>query len=132
MKRAEARACVRAARMPSRAGRARSAARADARAGASGLMRWLSCVVLVGACALTPDPYAADPRVGRLRHLYVHPDWRRCGLGRRLVDAARAEARSRFDVLRVRAGDPSAAAFYDRLGLARTDEPDATHSERLR
>jgi GNAT superfamily N-acetyltransferase len=40
---------------------------------------------VVGVCGLNVDPYAAEPRVGRVRHLYVLSGQRRLGVGRRLV-----------------------------------------------
>jgi GNAT superfamily N-acetyltransferase len=39
---------------------------------------------LVGVCGLNVDPYAAQERVGRVRHLYVLSALRRLGVGRRL------------------------------------------------
>src|SRR5262249_55224381 len=36
--------------------------------------------VLVGVCGLNADPYAANPRVGRVRRLYVHSAHRRQGI----------------------------------------------------
>jgi N-acetylglutamate synthase-like GNAT family acetyltransferase len=40
----------------------------------------------VGVCGLCIDPYLDDPRVGRLRNLYMLADCRRSGVGRLLVD----------------------------------------------
>src|SRR5256886_16923822 len=51
---------------------------------------------LVGVCGLNIDPYAADDRIGRLRHLYVRPAFRRRGVGRRLVTKAIHTSRGRF------------------------------------
>jgi hypothetical protein len=34
---------------------------------------------LIGMAGVTRDPYSGDPRTGRVRHVYVLPDWR--GLG---------------------------------------------------
>lgn len=43
-----------------------------------------------------------DPRVGEIRHVWVHPDARRLGLARRILAALEREAASRdFDVLRL-------------------------------
>ena len=82
---------------------------------------------IVGICGLNIDPFARDPSVGRLRHLYVHPDRRGEGVGRRLVDACLALAHGSFDRVRVRTFDPEAAAFYLSVGLVRLSEADATH-----
>src|SRR2546430_16406637 len=40
---------------------------------------------IVGACGLNVDPYTAEGRVGRVRHLYVLEAYRRHGVGRQLV-----------------------------------------------
>ncbi|MEZ4320404.1 MAG: GNAT family N-acetyltransferase [Myxococcota bacterium] len=85
----------------------------------------------VGMCGLNLDPFAGDPRVGRLRHLYVHPSHRGARMGRRLVDACLEVARGPFDRVRLRTFEASAAEFYGRLGFELVDEPDATHSIRV-
>jgi GNAT superfamily N-acetyltransferase len=83
---------------------------------------------LVGVCGLNVDPYAADPRVGRVRHLYVLSDRRTLGIGRRLVEDIIAAARGPFGRLRLRTNNPSAARLYERVGFRRSPElADATH-----
>lgn len=67
---------------------------------------------------LTLDPYGADPRSGRLRHLYVSPAHRRQGIGRLLVAALVEAARPHFDVLTLRTDTEAAARFYEALGFA--------------
>jgi DNA-binding MarR family transcriptional regulator/N-acetylglutamate synthase-like GNAT family acetyltransferase len=43
-----------------------------------------------------------EPRAGEIRHVWVHPDARRLGLARRLLDALEGEASARgFDVVRL-------------------------------
>src|SRR3989442_1637640 len=59
---------------------------------------------LVGVCGLNIDPYAANDRIGRLRHLYVRSAFRRRG-GRSFVasccpcrcDAPSSDGRSKCD-----------------------------------
>ena len=82
---------------------------------------------LVGVCGLSLDHYAGDPRIGRVRHVYVYPAWRRRGVGEALVRAAVLAARGHFDVVRLRALDARAARVYERAGFAPTSEADATH-----
>jgi GNAT superfamily N-acetyltransferase len=74
---------------------------------------------LVGVCGLNVDPYAADAGVGRVRHLYVLAEFRRVGVGRRLVEAVVAAAQGRFALLRLRTDSAEAATFYERLGFQR-------------
>ena len=73
---------------------------------------------LVAVGGLTLDPYEAEPRVGRLRHLYVLPSHRRRGAGRLLVAALVEAARPHFDTLTLRTDTEAAARFYQALGFA--------------
>jgi GNAT superfamily N-acetyltransferase len=83
---------------------------------------------IVGVCGLNRDPYLGDPTVGRVRHLYVALDRRREGIGSRLVRAILAEARGRFDRLRLRTDSPDADVFYRSLGFTPfTEEPACSH-----
>ena len=55
-----------------------------------------------------------------IRHLWVQADWRRRGLGHRLLAEAETQARARQCVgLYVGTFDPGAAAFYERAGFER-------------
>ena len=80
---------------------------------------------LIGVGGLSLDPYLDDPRVGRLRHIYVLKDRRRSGVGRRLVERLVAHARLAFR--RVRLSTVHAGVFYESLGFAPTSEDGATH-----
>jgi GNAT superfamily N-acetyltransferase len=71
----------------------------------------------VGVCGLNIDPYLDDPRVGRVRNVYVLAACRRTGIGRRLVEDAVARARGKFDILRLRAEEMRAARLYESLGF---------------
>jgi GNAT superfamily N-acetyltransferase len=84
---------------------------------------------LVGVCGLNVDPYAAQERIGRVRHLYVLSAFRRLGVGRRLVTQVIETARGRFDILRLRTANPAAAQFYEALGFRPSGDviQDATH-----
>lgn len=80
---------------------------------------------LLGIGGLNRDPYVSDPRVGRLRHLYVMKDERRAGIGRDLVERILAHATSNFDSVRL--WTDRAASFYDHLGFDRMDGSKVTH-----
>jgi GNAT superfamily N-acetyltransferase len=83
---------------------------------------------VVGVCGLNVDPYAAEPRVGRVRHLYVLSGQRRLGVGRRLVSEVIEAARGRFDRLRLRTENPGAAQFYEAIGFRSSGATDnSTH-----
>jgi GNAT superfamily N-acetyltransferase len=82
----------------------------------------------VGVCGLSIDPYLDDPRVGRVRNVYVLAARRGDGIGRRLVEEAIARARGRFDRLRLRAEEPGPARLYESLGFRPfPGVPDCTH-----
>lgn len=86
---------------------------------------------LIAVGALTPDPYDSAPDLARLRRLYVHPDHRCGGLGRRLADALVAAARPPVRRLSLRAADARAARFWESLGFRPDDGPDRTHLRAL-
>jgi GNAT superfamily N-acetyltransferase len=80
---------------------------------------------LLGICGLNYDPYINDPRVGRVRHLYVMQQERRAGIGRSLVQRVLEHARSNFESVRL--WTDRADSFYDRLGFHREDGLKVTH-----
>jgi len=82
---------------------------------------------LVATCGLNRDPWAGDVRVGRLRRLYVAPDWRLRGLARLLTRAALCAARGHFDSVRLRTFSTEAVAFYLRIGFRPAGHAEASH-----
>lgn len=83
---------------------------------------------LAAVGGLNQDPYLDDPRIARIRHVYVLPEHRGSGIGRLLVGELVDRARAGFDRVRLRAGPADASAFYEAIGFAPTrDEPDCTH-----
>ncbi|MGP0064216.1 MAG: N-acetyltransferase family protein [Isosphaeraceae bacterium] len=83
---------------------------------------------LVGICGLSVDPYLNDPRIGRVRNVYVLAEYRGSGIGRRLVERAIASARGHFDQLRLRAEEEGPARLYESLGFRPYPRvPDCTH-----
>ena len=86
---------------------------------------------LVGVCGLNVDPYSAEPRLGRVRHLYVLSAYRRRGIGRQLVARVIASAQGRFDRLRLSTGNPEAARFYERMGFRPDEAAHCTHLMRV-
>jgi ribosomal protein S18 acetylase RimI-like enzyme len=84
-----------------------------------------------GETALSIVAHAGDTLVGGLngsshwgwcyiRHLWVHADWRRQGLGHRLLAETEAQARARGCAgLYVDTFNDDAVAFYERAGFSR-------------
>jgi GNAT superfamily N-acetyltransferase len=84
---------------------------------------------LAGICGLNHDPYRHDGKLGRLRHLYIHPEFRRRGIGLWLVSQLLDHARANFDRVRLRTLREDADRFYAAIGFARVaGEADATHA----
>jgi ribosomal protein S18 acetylase RimI-like enzyme len=83
---------------------------------------------LVAVGGLNVDPYAKDPTIARVRHLYVLSAWRRHGVGGRLVTEIVEAARGRFERLHLRTTNPAAARLYERIGFERRhDLPHCSH-----
>ena len=84
---------------------------------------------VVGVGGLNVDPYAAEPTVGRVRHLYILTAYRRLGIGRRIVEEIIEAARVRFERRRLSTSNPEAARLYERLGFRpRVGDAHCTHA----
>jgi GNAT superfamily N-acetyltransferase len=84
---------------------------------------------LDGVGGINRDPYLDDPRVGRLRHVYVAPTARNSGLGSQLVRAILDTSLGHFELVRLRAATARTDGFYARLGFEKlSDDKTATHS----
>jgi GNAT superfamily N-acetyltransferase len=81
----------------------------------------------IALCGLNQDPYAGQASIGRLRHLYVAPAWRRQGIATLLLQAVVAAARPTFQSLRLRTGTEAAAHFYRHHGFLPVEDASATH-----
>jgi GNAT superfamily N-acetyltransferase len=83
---------------------------------------------IVGICGLNVDPYLDDPRVGRVRNVYVLAAYRGRGFGRHLVERAITAGRGHFVRLRLRGEEAGPARLYESLGFRPcTGMPDCTH-----
>jgi GNAT superfamily N-acetyltransferase len=73
---------------------------------------------LVGVCGLNRDPFASpDERAGRVRRLYVMPEWRRLGVATALLSDVIAMARDNFATLTAFTTAHTAGAFYRAHGF---------------
>lgn len=82
-------------------------------------------VIAVGG--VTPDPYVDATDVGRIRHVYVHPQHRSKSVGRNLVHEIEVRAKRTYSKLRLRTDTMAGARFYESLGYRAVASPDATH-----
>ncbi len=74
---------------------------------------------LIGVGGLNIDPYHDEPHIGRVRRLYIDPDYRRQGIGRSLMSAIEKLACGSFSELRLRTDTIEGAQFYENLGYRR-------------
>jgi GNAT superfamily N-acetyltransferase len=81
---------------------------------------------LIAIGGLNRDPYGDDPRVGRIRHVYVLAAYRGQGLGKRLMERLIAEAHPYFRRLTLRTFTEDADRFYRALGFQ--TEPAIEHA----
>ena len=84
---------------------------------------------LVGLVGLNRDPYWQDALIGRLRRLYIHPEYRNKGLGRKLVAFILDFAKAHFQLITLRTDQKVAAQFYLALGfqLSKWSETETHH-----
>ena len=72
---------------------------------------------LVAVCGVNIDPYLDDPEVCRLRHLYVHPQFRKNGIGKKLTMHCIEFAKTNFQLMTLRTFDENASDFYKAVGF---------------
>jgi hypothetical protein len=96
---------------------------------------------LVAVGGLNRDPFVAAVSgdgdgaygVGRLRRMYVMPDYRRYGIGGRLVRRLLEEAKGAFHTVVLRsAGTAESDAFYRALGFQRAAEGETEHTHYMK
>lgn len=87
---------------------------------------------LAGIGGLNVDPFKPDGRTGRIRRVYIHPHFRRRGLGRLLMAALEQHARGHFGQLLLFTTDANAAEFYTQLGYQSVhDHTRVSHRKQL-
>lgn len=86
---------------------------------------------IVSVGGLNRDPYLHDDLVGRIRHPYVLPAFRRRGVAKTLVGALISHARESFQRVRVRAAKGDTPRFYRAIGFEQDEAAEATHAFRL-
>ncbi|GIP31659.1 GNAT family N-acetyltransferase [Paenibacillus sp. J2TS4] len=86
---------------------------------------------IVGVCGLNADPYS-QAEAGRVRRLYVLPEFRRAGIGRKLTEAVITEAAKHYKRLVLRTDNEGAGKFYEALGFSQSNGIEqSTHILRL-
>ena len=87
---------------------------------------------LVGVGGVNQDPYDANPHAGRVRRVYVHPDYRRQRLASALMATLERHASRHFETLNLFTSSEQACSFYRHLGyLKRHDADKISHTKIL-
>ncbi|AGY58799.1 acetyltransferase, GNAT family [Gloeobacter kilaueensis JS1] len=74
---------------------------------------------LIGIGGINIDPYLNDPTRGRIRHLYVHSNFRRKSVASLILRTLEKDAVCHFHTLTLRTNNPEADLFYLKLGFLR-------------
>jgi GNAT superfamily N-acetyltransferase len=76
---------------------------------------------IIGICGLNIDPYLNDINVGRVRHLYVLPECRGSGVGKKLLKTIIEESREHFETITLYTDNPIADQLYINFGFIRAE-----------
>jgi len=87
------------------------------------------CIAIGG---LNIDPYANDPMIGRVRHLYVSLGYRQKGIATHLLKMIIERSNRYFIVLRLSVHKPGASNYgasklYEKMGFVREERLGQTH-----
>ena len=77
---------------------------------------------LIGICGLNRDPHAGHDGVGRVRRMYVYPQFRRYGIGGALLSPIIEHAKQHYRMLVLYTPDVAAGMFYESLGFQHTED----------
>lgn len=72
---------------------------------------------MVAIGGIHPDPYLNDPKIRRVRHLYVLPDYRRHGLGGLVMRKLISHSQAHFHTLTLRTLTEHGDKFYKSLAF---------------
>ncbi len=87
-------------------------------------------VIAIGG--INVDPYHDSSSLGRIRHLYVSPDFRRDGVGRRLMELIEGHGRKRFETFQLFTESLAASRFYEALSYVPVhDRWKVSHTKRV-
>ena len=78
-------------------------------------VRYNDQIVAIGG--VNQDPYKDDSNIGRIRHIYVAPNFRRQGIGKFLVQRILEYCNETFRQITLRTDNPNADKFYINLGF---------------
>lgn len=74
---------------------------------------------IVGIGGINQDPYSNNKQVGRIRRFYVHPSWRKKGIGTVLLNHIIDTKGRKFSVIQLRTDTEIGRKFYERNGFVK-------------
>jgi N-acetylglutamate synthase-like GNAT family acetyltransferase len=87
-------------------------------------------IIAVGGINI--DPYYDSPSLGRIRHLYVHPDFRRNAVGRRLMRSIEESGSEYFETFQLFTAEVDASRFYEALSYTPVNgQRKVSHAKRV-
>ena len=95
------------------------------------LFVYLSGKTAVAVAGLNREPDSSYMKSGRIRRLYVLPEYRNKGLARSLIEVIASLAETTFDRITVNVGILDARGFYKHLGFTPVNYPGITHIKEL-
>ena len=91
----------------------------------------LSGNTVIASAGLNIEPDNCIPMAGRIRRLYVIPEYRSKGLGRSLIDEIELIAKNYFNILTVNVGKLPARGFYEHINFVPVEHPSITHKKKI-
>lgn len=80
----------------------------------------VDCAEWIGICGLNQET-SINKKIGRIRRLYVEPQYRNKGIGKELIKAIINHGRPYFKRLVLKTDNEKAYTFYKGLGFKETD-----------
>lgn len=90
-------------------------------------MQYANQLIAIGGVNATLNKH-----VGRLRRFYVHPEYRRQGIGELLLRSVEEHAKQYFDEIVLYTDTHRAAAFYKKMGYSETNMPNSNFSKKMK
>lgn len=86
---------------------------------------------IIGIGGINNDPYCNNNKHGRIRHLYIHPNHRGKGLGKKIVQTIIVDFRGSYEKFTLRTKREKASKFYEAIGFMRVYDSETNTHEML-